>query len=227
MARNDDEKATLPSGATHEMLTEGNGGWVRYQSDVLTNPVFVRVDDSEGRLVLVDLYMPAAEGAGIDTAALRQIPTGRIEAWVNDPGVAASVRSKLKIPAPDLRTAISYFATTFGSRRPTNWVTRMFDAQDPHTDEPKPKPGAPLAAPLIDPVFYTGAPTLKIPEGRSYGDDFYRQVAALYGHLARRTANPVTTIAKHHDVPLSTVQRWVREARIRGYLPAARPGKRG
>ena len=215
--------------ATHEMLTPGNGGWVRYQSDVLPVPVFARLEEREGRFVIVDLFVPAPEGGGIDTTLLRSVPTARIEAWANSPD--ARMGASFLLPGPDLRRAVSYFSTSFNYRKgrePAHWVERMFHAQMPGTGEKQPKQ-APLAAPMRDPLVLLAAvdATLPVPTGRSYGDDFYRLVAVAYSALAQKMKNPVLTIAEHNDVPLSTVQRWVREARRRGFLGPARPGKRG
>ncbi len=68
---------------------------------------------------------------------------------------------------------------------------------------------------------------VSVPEGRSYGDSFYWKVGRLYAVLARNVSNPVASIAKANEIPVSTVQRWVREARRRGFLSAGLPGKRG
>lgn len=109
----------------------------------------------------------------------------------------------------------------------------MLAAQVDGSDEPQAKL-LDLAPPLVDPLGLGEDPValalearLWPPEGRDYGDGFYRKVAWVYGTLARRVRNPVAMIAKANDTPLSTVQRWVREARRRGFLPAAQAGKRG
>lgn len=220
MARDSEQEAR------HEVLREGNGGWVRYQSDVLATPVFVRLEDRDGRLVLVDLFVPS-QGGGIDTTLLRSIPTGRIEAWCNHPDVAAGIRAGLKAPGPDLRRAVSYFDTTFNMnhpRRTNHWVARMMYAQVAGSDEPQAKMGE-LEPRMPDPL--RADPHLPVPAGRNYGDDFYRLVAQRYAALATMTKSPVADIAKANNVPLSTVQRWIRETRRRGFLPPAQAGKRG
>jgi len=212
----------------NESLAEGNGGWVRYQSDSLSNvPVFVRLEDRDGRLVPVDVFITAIDGS-IDTTVLRSIPMGRIEAWVNAPVPAEGIRARLPLPGPDLRRAASYFSTTIGALARKTWVSRMLSAQVKHSEEEQPAmlDLATHPSPLIIDIEDVNA-LLAMPEGRSYGEDFYRTVAGLYAQLARRTRNPVTTIATANEVPLSTVQRWIREARRRGFLPAAQSGKRG
>ena len=68
---------------------------------------------------------------------------------------------------------------------------------------------------------------VEIPKGRSYGDDFYRDVAKKYSAAARAYRRPAKQIAEANGVPVATVHRWVKEARRRGFLGVARPGKAG
>ena len=68
---------------------------------------------------------------------------------------------------------------------------------------------------------------LRLNASRGYPDRFYEAVAAAYHTLAHASAKPVVAIAEANDVPLTTAQRWVREARARVMLPPGRPGKSG
>jgi hypothetical protein len=76
-------------------------------------------------------------------------------------------------------------------------------------------------------------PSAKIPArfrtnpAGGYHDDFYGVVAKAYQGLAGTSARPVAELADANDVPVTTAQRWVREARRRGKLPPGRPGKAG
>lgn len=63
--------------------------------------------------------------------------------------------------------------------------------------------------------------------GRGYSDAFYRAVASAYRHLATTSKRPVADLAEANDVPASTAQRWVKEARRRNLLAPGRPGKAG
>jgi len=61
-------------------------------------------------------------------------------------------------------------------------------------------------------------------------DDFYARVADAYAWLASRGASPARDLAEKNGVPVTTVHRWVKEARARGLLPPAigrGSGKRG
>jgi hypothetical protein len=58
--------------------------------------------------------------------------------------------------------------------------------------------------------------------GGRYPDGFYDDVAAAYQRAVRRRKAPAQTIAQANGVPVTTVHRWIREARRRGSLPPAR-----
>jgi hypothetical protein len=62
---------------------------------------------------------------------------------------------------------------------------------------------------------------------RGYPDRFYEAVAAAYHTLAAMTPKPVVALAEANEVPVTTAQRWVREARVRGMLPPGRQGTSG
>jgi hypothetical protein len=60
-----------------------------------------------------------------------------------------------------------------------------------------------------------------------YPDAFYEAVASIYRGLVTMSSSPVADLAAANNVPLSTAQRWVKEARRRALLPPGRPGKAG
>jgi hypothetical protein len=65
---------------------------------------------------------------------------------------------------------------------------------------------------------------VRTPKGGRYPDQFYAAVAALYMRLVAAGEQPTPAIAEANDLPETTVHRWIREARRRGFLP---PGQRG
>jgi hypothetical protein len=67
---------------------------------------------------------------------------------------------------------------------------------------------------------------LKIPDGAK-PDNFYQQVAKIYGHLARGSNRPAVELAEVNGVPVTTAHRWVKEARRRGFLAPGQKGRRG
>lgn len=67
---------------------------------------------------------------------------------------------------------------------------------------------------------------LRIPETRRKPDSFYKAVAKAFTAANRGSDRPAALIAEVNDVPVSTVHRWVKEARRRGLLaPGRRPSK--
>jgi Arc/MetJ family transcription regulator len=71
------------------------------------------------------------------------------------------------------------------------------------------------------------AATLRANAVQGYPDTFYDAVATAYRHLVTRSSSPIADLATANDVPVTTAQRWVREARRRGKLPPGRAGKAG
>jgi hypothetical protein len=209
-------------------ISVGAGGWIRYQSHQLEPSVaFARFSDHDGRLVLTELFVASPDG-GLDPEAIRRLPLGRIEAWANDLQHAGMIRSRIDFPAPDLRRAIGYFASSSTPIRPghEHWVARMFEAQVPDSGEPQ-APMRQLTRPLgsaivVSPDLPSGE--VDVPPRRPYPDDFYRKVAAVYSALAAQIRAPAAVMADANHVPLSTVHRWVKETRKRGFLA---PGQRG
>jgi hypothetical protein len=65
-------------------------------------------------------------------------------------------------------------------------------------------------------------PPLERQPGQS-PEDFSRLVAAHYTLWASLVPHPAPAIASEHSVPVPTVYTWIREARLRGFLP---PGNR-
>jgi len=62
---------------------------------------------------------------------------------------------------------------------------------------------------------------------QGYPDAFYEAVASIYRHLSATSSRPVGDLAEANDVPVTTAQRWVKEARRRGLLAPGQPGKAG
>lgn len=71
------------------------------------------------------------------------------------------------------------------------------------------------------------AGSLRANAVQGYPDSFYEAVAAAYRQLVGASSRPIGELAAANDVPVTTAQRWVREARRRGKLPPGHPGKAG
>jgi hypothetical protein len=70
---------------------------------------------------------------------------------------------------------------------------------------------------------------LRIPDGPRRPDSFYRKVGEAYMKAVEdHSHRPAQEIADENGVPVSTVRRWIREARSRNVLaPAERKGRAG
>lgn len=188
--------------------------------------MYLRFEDRGGRLTPVDLFLADDSDRAITANLLRRLPLGRIEAMAQSNQDA--IRRGLLEPGPDLRRAAAYYSA--GSwvvdhpRRPDHWVARMFYAQIPGSGEAQ----APMPRRLRPPRPSSPPdPTLKVPAARPYGDAFYRHVAEVYSALARELRSPAGAMADANGVPVTTIHRWVKQARARGYLPPGHPGKAG
>lgn len=62
---------------------------------------------------------------------------------------------------------------------------------------------------------------------RGYPDAFYDSIASAYRSLVATSPKPVAELAAANEVPVTTAQRWVKEARRRGLLAPGHPGKSG
>jgi hypothetical protein len=68
-------------------------------------------------------------------------------------------------------------------------------------------------------------PKLKRPaKRRPLPDQFFEDVAAAYQGAASAGLPPAKTLAEDSDTPQGTVNRWIGEARDRGYLPRGPAG---
>jgi hypothetical protein len=93
-----------------------------------------------------------------------------------------------------------------------------------------PEPRSQVLGPSRDEVIAAVGPARPVrpryrlpsrPRGR-YPDGFYDALAGAYHWAVLERRAPAQTIAEVNDVPVTTVHRWIREARRRGLLPPAR-----
>jgi hypothetical protein len=71
----------------------------------------------------------------------------------------------------------------------------------------------------------TRAPLMR-PDGTD-PEGFSRRVAEAYNDAVEQTKTPAKVLAEEAGVPVTTVHRWVRDARRLGFLPPARKGRAG
>lgn len=235
-------------------MAVGNRGWVRVNHPELPGWLYVRFeDDDRGRLRPRDVFVEGSD-APLGAAHLRAVPLADLEAWVNgDEEASAGVRSRLAMAGPDLRTLAAAFSTSTpvhrsrgetgsaaGLRGRTHWVALSLVSQFKDENlrewgvldegERMPRPAVPKPRrPPVPPDWDATAErvTIRRPEGRALPDDFLADVAHAYTVLARDGQKPAPVIAAEADVPVTTVHRWIKEARRRGLLAPARRGATG
>jgi hypothetical protein len=179
-------------------------GWVEVQASMLRGTLYVRfVEVTEGHLSPVDIVMLGTEA--MDYTTLRNIPMRRIEATVNLGDVAPWFLHSSRRPdasAVPLRDAIERGLINLRLQSDEGDEAVLNAASSPRTP-------------------------LTLPPGRDRPDCFYRKVAAAYRAAVREGVPPARLMAEEADVTTRTAQAWVAEARKRGYLPPAPPGREG
>lgn len=203
-----------------ESLRIGMGGWVQANFPKIDGTIYLLFTKSlNGRLRVSEVHAtnwktPLAE-------VLRAIPLGRIEAFANSPEVSGVIRERIAefgsavdesfsdlwervIPPTREEFAAENEALGmdmgpgrwFGYLPPRDFST--FSVIEPRKDELK----------------------LDVPTDRKKPNTFYAEVAATFSRAASASKRPALLLADANGVPVSTIHRWVKEARRRGLLAA-------
>jgi hypothetical protein len=224
-------------------------GWATYTDDNVPGGVRVRLEPTPaGRLVIVALYV---ERDRVDARWLRRLPLGRIEAWANQPenakhvtGAAsgqlrfsgeahggrvdatvtpATIQAKAAVPqaTPDVK---AYAEVAEGRGSAFDATVHTVELTDAATvsDRLTVRRGSGASGALT--VVPALPPTAR---QRVKDDSFYQRIAEIYGQVAVASKRPAKDLAETWKVPITTVHRWVREARRRGHLLPAEQGRRG
>jgi hypothetical protein len=178
-------------------LRFANGGWIGLERHDGSEGMLIRVAPDDTGRFRVRELLLRDTGEPVTAERLRAVRLGAIESVANLPDESSAIRERLELPVVNPPGSTSFF--------------------DPHQEmrlraQPKPQPARRKLAP---------------PRGRGYPDDFYVRVAETYREALRQQDRPVKAIAESADVPRSTAGRWVKEARRRGLLGEAQPGKAG
>ena len=194
----------------------GEAGWAGFnEQSPRRGWILVRFRLQGNRLVATDLHLHDATGIGTDH--LRQIPLGQIEAIANtDPHRHRLMRWIDKTPR----------------RLPIDNVVKV--SEKPIKDWHEALAEAWGSADMADQIMLGAAAIqdretiarMSVPDSRPYPQSFYEQVAETYGKLtASGSRRPAQEIADASGVPVSTVHRWVKEARRLQLLPEGQRGK--
>ena len=172
--------------------------------------------DAEGRVSITELHIIPKPGPVLTGEVVRSIPFAQIEAALNVPLVAMLIPGRLS-GGDDLGDA---WDVPVDASSPSDWPHQM--------PPPPPQPTVPSVTVdrLSNGVFaVTLTPallTIEVPDERRRPDEFYRHVAEVFSLAASMGPRPAVRIADASGVPVSTVHRWVKEARRRGLMSPAR-----
>ncbi len=154
--------------------------------------------------MITDLYIHSADG--LTPASMRPVSISRLEAELRMAAVPGAVLAE---HAPAL-AAIYGAAHPAGSDIPEPSLAQL-RARKPTIKKLEPRP--PLGS--------------RRPSTTGDNDDFYRDVALAYAEYAPQTRAPAKAIAEEAHAPKTSAQRWIAEARRRGFLPQTTKGKVG
>ncbi|MGD0880509.1 MAG: hypothetical protein ABSB09_02925 [Acidimicrobiales bacterium] len=173
------------------------GGWGIFSHWAGDDGVIVRARFTvrdDGRLQAADVHIEGRPN--VTRTALRSLPLGSIEAWANGRGREDLVRS-IAESGPSVFDATDEWLRTVGGGDRDLVI--------------------PIGSPRVRSL------RLRIPDGPKRPDSFYRKVAELYSVLIEQGSHrPAAEIAKANPpVPVTTVHRWIKEARARKLLPSA------
>lgn len=187
-----------------------SGGWVHFNPKGTSMRARVRFAEREdGRLIVAEVHLEGRPA--LPPNAYFYLPLDQVEAWANHRGEREGLISAIAAEGAEVAQATDEWleAVGGGEREPD-----MLDRE-------------PLASFLNRPR--SRSLKLRITERTKRSDAFYGKVADLYTALrASGSHRPAAVIAEANDVPVTTVHRWVREARARKLLaPAQQAGKAG
>jgi hypothetical protein len=181
----------------------GISGWAAYHSPETQQRqigVLLRVGPQTGSpyapIEVRQLQVWAGEGSVFNSPFLRTIPVARIVAAVNRPSVAIQLRDRGLLPPANM----IYSGDFPGSGQ---WAYTL-----PPRERVRVRPRL----------------RVKDPGGRRKSDGFYSRIAEVYLDQASVSDRPALDIAEANELPVTTVHRWLKEARNRGLLrlPASR-----
>lgn len=174
-------------------------------------------EDDNGRAVMTRLI---AVGA-LDSQIFRALPLGRIEAIA---GVLFQTPDGVSIPAP-----------LSGLTQRRALYPKKFQEVDKRLDDWLALSAEHTPAAIGDTIRETrtaaaSAAQPREPLSRPDGTDpdaFAERVAQAYQEAVVTSSTPAKVLAAEAKVPVTTVHRWIREARRRGALRPARKGRAG
>lgn len=176
-------------------------------------------DDGQGRAVMTRLLVA---GSSLNSQVFRALPLGRLEAIVNVLRQAPDTLTELG-PLSGLTQRKALFPKKFRAVE-----SRLEEYLEQSVEYTQDAVKASYQDAVEASLGTTGEP--REPLSRPDGTDpeaFAKQVARAYNEAIVTSPSPAKLLAEEAGVPVTTVHRWIREARRRGALPPARKGRAG
>jgi hypothetical protein len=205
------------------------GGWVEVKHSDAPRFLARFAPDEAGRLVPVALVLEPDRP--IDSTMLQRLRLVSVEAYVNRPEVRQRVLDSIDQADHPRRYFLDVLALVplisqdavvhphaIAARAEVgNPTVRVAQARETETAQPI----RPMKTRRLGTAVDLSAPAHRKP------DEFYQEVANQYGQLVATSNRPAAEMAELYGIPVTTVHRWVKEARRRGFLGPGRKGRRG
>lgn len=202
------------SGNELRWYTVLGSGWVWVDVGDDNVDVCLEVTRVRGRLAVTGLYVNAPE---VTAKLLRDLQPARL--------AARSAGRNARVPLDEqqrkeLRAQAREAARKRKGPLDEPWLAELREWRHDWTRTPdKPRPALPELPAMLA--------TRDDPSDPHAREHFYSAVAAWYDDKLAEGRSPAVALANEWNVPVNTVRRWVREARIAGALPPARKGAAG
>ena len=190
------------------------GRWAHVRNVDGVDGLHLEWEVRDGRAVVVGMYV---HGAEITTSVLRSLPIQRLTGWLG-PGVLRA-SEEAAIDAAHWKRASAQ--ETKDHERHINPTIADLKVEALPKERRHDKTWQTM------PYGFVSAESLKSLRERGFDAWFFKEFATVYNEAAAVTRAPAKLIAEQLGVPVTTVHRWTREARIAGALPPARKGAAG
>lgn len=181
------------------------GGWVKCVDDDSERAVYLQLRPSDRDPSKLSTHTAVMQSdKPISVHAWSQVPFAMIETLISH-----SPDARALVDTPHEGDPVAGLEEHFAAHpHPSKAVRLSYAEAMPAAPEPGEQP-----------------PPLRRPQRIT--DDFLREVAAQYRWLSTAGELPGPAMAEQTGAPVRTVQRWVYDARKRGFLPPGRPGRAG
>jgi hypothetical protein len=195
-------------GDGNDTLAQAGERWIAAPGPLDGGGMRIRVTpQANGRRLITGVYVFGPE---VTASVLQEVPVSRLDLYLN-----LSDRKLPFLVTLDEISRLGDMGLTAHEAKPGMTVEDLEALNGSATLEPLTPSPRPKREQLTRPGKNTDPAV------------FYAKVAEIYREYALLGHAPAVRMHEEADVPVTTVHRWVREARRRGFLPPGRKGKAG